>query len=306
MDRTSLQASTDQARQLMQRITEHPANAEHPWRAVGRSCWWQVRKRAGRRPIDIDYEGFRLRCYADSGSASNVWYFTARYDHPEMTFLDRYLRPGDHALDVGANIGTYSLFIAARVGPTGRIDAVEAEPTTAERLRHTIGRNDLAGLVHLHPVAVDAQQGTVRFFVDRDVANGIATEDDPRGLAIEVPARALDSLVAPDRRLAVAKLDVEGVEVQALEGATALLSHQRPPVWIVEVIATQLRWFGTTADDLYDLYEAAGYEPYCYDVTTNQLIHQPDPVKGNVLFVATDQLGMIRDRLEASPSTPTG
>lgn len=297
IDRSRLRAEATRARQISVRILEHPANAAHPGRALARAGWWQVRKRAWPRPVDIAFEGFTLRCHRDNSSASNVWYFTSRYDYPELTFLDRYLRLGDHVLDVGANIGTYSLFMAARIGVEGRVVAIEAEPVTVSRLRHNIAANGLEGRVVLHDVAVDSRPGQVEFFNDLDVANAIAPSGDARGSSVTVRAATLDDLTAGSGPLAVAKMDVEGVEVRALEGAASLLARRSPPVWITEVIATQLRRFGSTVDDLYRVFADAGYEPCVYDVDANRLLPAPEPIKGNVLFVATTERSAVEQRL---------
>ena len=297
IDPSRMRAQVTSARMIATRIVEHPANAAHPGRALARACWWQVRKRVWRRPVDTAFEGFTLRCHRDNSSASNVWYFTSRYDHPELTFLDRYLRRGDHVLDVGANIGTYSLFMAARIGLEGRVVAIEAEPLAASRLRHNIAANRLEGRIALHDVAVDSHPGSVEFFTDLDVANAIAPVGDSRGTSITVRSATLDDLMAGSGALSVAKIDVEGVEVRALAGATGLLARQSPPVWITEVIATQLRRFGSTVDDLYRVFAEAGFEPCIYDVDSNRLLPAPEPIKGNVIFVSTAERGAVERRL---------
>lgn len=292
-----LRASGRQACELGERIVRHPANRAHPVRALTRAGWWQLRKRAWPTPVDTAFEGYVLRCHRESSSASNVWYFTARYDHPEMTFLDRYVRPGDTVLDVGANIGTYSLYLARRVGASGRVFAVEAEPKALGRLRHNIGRNHLGAVVEVLAVAVDEAPGSVSFLVDLDVANGIAPVGDTRGRSVEVPSARLDDLVEPTPALSVAKLDVEGVEVRALAGASRLLGAASPPVWITEVLAPQLRRFGATVDDLVGAFAAHGFAPYRYDVDRNVLQPLEGPIKGNALFVAEARMDEVRTRL---------
>ena len=66
---------------------------------------------------------------------------------------------------------------------------------------------------------------------------------------------------------------------------------------ITEVIATQLRRFGSTVDDLYRVFAEAGYEPCVYDVASNRLLPAPEPIKGNVIFVATEKRGEVERRL---------
>jgi FkbM family methyltransferase len=216
-------------------------------RALARGWGWQVRKRVLRRPVDVAYEGYVLRCHPDSQSASNVWYFTARYDHDEMDFLDRYLRPGDRVIDIGANIGTYVLFAARRIGPDGRITALEPEPRNATRLQENIDLNALGSLVEVHAVAVASETGEVEFTLDHDVSNAIVLTGAARGTRTVVPAVRLDEVVEAHERLAVAKMDVEGAEAMAMRGAEALLAERLPPVWITEILENQLQKLGSSA-----------------------------------------------------------
>ena len=297
----SVRAHLALGRGILARVVEHPANHGHRARALARAVSWQVLRRLWRRPVDIAYEGFRLRCHPGSNSASNVWYFTPHYDLHEMAFLDRYLRPGDHVLDIGANIGTYALFCAGRVGPTGRVTAFEPHPLNSDRLVENVRRNGLQAMVDVHASAVSAEAGTVSFHSARDVSNGIAVDGDTRGPTIEVPAVALDDVVAPDPRLAFAKLDVEGAEVLALAGARRLLASRLPAVWLVEVIATQLRWFGVGVDHLYDVFGAAGYEPWTCESGTGELRPGRPAGKANVVFVATSARPAVEARLAERP-----
>ncbi|MEO6629228.1 MAG: FkbM family methyltransferase [Aquihabitans sp.] len=289
------------ARSISHKVLTHPANRAHPRRALARAVYWQVHKRVWRRPVDIDFEGFRLRCHPGSGSASNVWYFTSRFDFAEMAFLERYLRPGDHVLDVGANIGTYTLFMASLVGSTGHVTAFEPEPRNARRLAENVEINGLSAQVTVHPNAVADCPGTVPFFADRDVSNGLATQDDPRGRTIEVSAVRLDDVVTAHPRLQVAKLDVEGAEVMALAGAAGLLAAGQPRIWLTEVITSQLRWFGESRESLVTAFGEAGYVPCSVDDTSGRLVWDVPVTKGNVFFVARNAAAEVEQRLAARP-----
>lgn len=288
-------------REILGRVISHPANRNHRIRAVIRAVSWQVIGRLWRRPVQVPFERYRLICHPGSSSASNVWYFTPRYDYHEMAFLDRLLRAGDSVLDVGANIGTYSLFCAARVGPVGRVIAWEPHPEAASRLRENLHLNGLESVVEVHESAVSHEAGTVLFHSGRDVANGIAVADDPRGPTIGVPAVVLDDVVAENPGLIFAKLDVEGAEVSALRGATKLLRAGTPAVWMVEVIPSQLRWFDVDVDDLYGLMNAAGFEPWHFGGASGELTPGRPPTKANVVFISTLRRDEVEARLAERP-----
>lgn len=299
--RSNLELVRDISRQILQ----HPANRQNRLRALTRGWGWQVRKRLRPRPVDVDYEGYVLRCYPDSQSVSNVWYFTARYDVDEMDFLDRYLRQGDHVLDIGANIGTYTLFSARRIGSAGRVVAFEPEPRNAARLRENVARNELGAVVEVHEEAVAHEVGEVELLLDHDVSNAIVMGDGLHGAHRTVASVRIDGVVPTGPRLAVAKLDVEGAEAMALRGATLLLAAATPPVWIVEVFDHQLRRLGSTVDELLALFSEHGFAPYQWSASAGRLGPAGAALWGNVVFVSTAHLGDVEARLDAS-SAVTG
>lgn len=287
------------ARKIAREVVEHPANRRHRLRALGRAVRWQVLKHVGDGVRDVPYEGFVLRCYPDSASASNVWYFTARYDWDEMALLERLLRPGDAFLDLGANIGTYTLLAASLVDDRSRLVAVEPLPRAATRLRENLTRNGLDEVV-VHEVAVDDHAGTIGF-LDFDVSSVADHDTDRRGrAAFPVAAARIDELVDLEG-IGAAKLDVEGLELRALRGAEGLLARRDPPVWIVELMDWQLAKHGAGADELVAFMADHGFAPHAYDADEARL--DPDPAawtgRDNVVFVARDRHDEVVSRLTA-------
>src|SRR4029079_6403356 len=127
---------------LTRLIWGHPANRGRRVRAVSLFVGWQFYKRLLRRPIDVtERGGLRFKCYPDSQDAGRMIYFNRLPDPAEMTFIKRYLRPGDAFIDAGANVGIYTLFAAQLVGPSGSVIAFEPDPGAADRLRENVDRN---------------------------------------------------------------------------------------------------------------------------------------------------------------------
>lgn len=150
------------------------------------------------------------------------------------------LRPGDTFLDVGANLGYFTIVGAARVGPSGRVVAVEALDGTRRRLAANLDDNrltnvDLVGVglwsgpMRGHAEDVDAQSLGWARVVPADSSAGHLKGQAVRGAA-------LDDLVAAGEvalpACALAKLDIEGSETQALRGMRATLGRLRPPLLI--------------------------------------------------------------------------
>ena len=299
-------SSLQYARNITRAVVRHPANQPHRVRALGRALGWQLYKRIVRRPLEIDYAGYRLRCYPDSNSASNIFYFGHLYDWHEMRFLRRYLRAGDGFVDVGANIGTYALLAASIVGPGGSVEAFEPSPVAAGRLRETLASNQLSNVV-LHEAAIGDANGTTEFSIGWDVTDSVFVPTDryqqmrPR---IQVELARLDDVLG-DRSYAAGKLDVEGLELAALRGAAAHLEARNPPVWQIEVLANQLGKFGASVTDMFSLLREHGYDVFTFDSESNQLIRDAHAVAqaSNVLAIAESHLDEVVSRINEASSS---
>jgi FkbM family methyltransferase len=271
--------------QLARFIWTHPANRGRRIASLARACRWQVRKRTTGRAMDVDLARLRLRCYPDSTSASLALYCSGRPDYHEMGFLEHYLRPGDGFIDVGANVGLYTLLAAARVGAEGTVEAFEPGDPARARLLENLARNGIADRVRVHDAAAGAEAGTVRFLPGRDTTGRILTPDESHA-AVEVDCVRLDDAL-PGRSFALGKMDIEGAEPLALAGAERRLAAGDPPVWILELNGC-LRDFGSTEQGFADWLAERGYDLALYDADRRTLTfsEQPWRERGNVLAVA--------------------
>ena len=153
------------------------------------------------------------------------------------------IRPfvGDDAvcLDVGANIGLYSLALAS-VASRGKVYAFEPSPATFDYLRRNVEDNGLANVESFKLAVGDQAEGTVHFHDIPFFSAGSFAAEDGSFLTSEVlgsnyfeaPATTLDAFVAENGidRVDLIKIDVEGAELSVLEGATETLSSMQPKV----------------------------------------------------------------------------
>jgi FkbM family methyltransferase len=152
--------------------------------------------------------------------------------HPSVL---AFLSPGRVAVDIGANLGEWAVPLARRVGPSGRVLAIEPAPRAATALDRTLVANALAQAEVIR-CAVGDHDGTVEFAVPIVTSVRVDTGTARIGPVVagheaqKVTLRSLDSL-APERRLDridLIKIDVEGHERQVLDGARASLARFRP------------------------------------------------------------------------------
>ncbi|HLM66817.1 MAG TPA: FkbM family methyltransferase, partial [Longimicrobium sp.] len=144
---------------------------------------------------------------------------------PEQTRLfEQHIRPGGTVLDVGANVGYYTLLASVLAGDAGRVHAFEPEPRNAEFLRRHAAINRRAN-VTVRQAAVSDRAGTARF----DFGSGSGTGRLAHAGAIEVRTLRLDDYCTEHGLAPTAvKIDVEGAEVAVLEGARGMLERYRP------------------------------------------------------------------------------
>ena len=149
----------------------------------------------------------------------------------QLPLVESLCQPGDCVLDIGANVGDWTLAMASRVGDRGRVLAFEPVPYLAETVRKTARINRMPW-VEVLPVALSASDGTAEFSVERANSGGsrLGRQSGDFTHTTVVTAR-LDTLVAtrPDlERIDLVKIDVEGAEADVLLGAQQTFARFRP------------------------------------------------------------------------------
>jgi FkbM family methyltransferase len=175
--------------------------------------------------------------------AWHEWFKGESAEIEVTTTLKDLLHRGMCCYDIGANIGFYSLLASRQVGPEGKVVAFEPDPRNCDSIREMIQKNGLTN-VELEPAAVWREDGTVRFVTD--VIGGAASGHvsgsgvlEPVPHLIDCRAVRLDTFIRGSRAPDLLKVDVEGAEVEVLQGATGLLAARRPKL-IVEVHRAEL------------------------------------------------------------------
>jgi FkbM family methyltransferase len=185
----------------------------------------------GMEPVELD--GFRL--YAAPGDAGVGRGVLDKSYEPDVTAVfRRLLRPGMGVLDLGANIGFFTMLSASLVGSAGWVVAVEPNPANVKLLEASRRLNGFAQ-VTVCQVAAGRKPGLL--VLNTSYSNGTTSTlpDDVNALlgAEIVPCVRADSLVPPGRRVDVVKADVEGAEYAALLGCSELIARWRP-ILIIE------------------------------------------------------------------------
>jgi FkbM family methyltransferase len=227
---------------------------------------------------------------------------TGLHEPHEEFFVFSYLRPGDDVIDVGSNIGIYTVAFAV-LG--AKVTSFEPSSKARSALRTNVMLNDVGERVRIMGLALGDMAAQGAFSTDLDVQNHLVPGHAEEAASEIVDIMPLDALLEQDdewfegQRFALVKIDVEGHDEAVLCGARACLEAHRPVV-LVET------WEGGTA--IRTLLAEIGYRVYRFDIDSGQLIEYPPAWSGQANFIAIpdDRLDTVRRRLEERPARPLG
>lgn len=230
-----------------------------------------LRTLCGERVSVQTKSGFPIQIDArDRYGAFKIWR-TRAYEAPETAFFVRFARPGLRILDVGANIGYFSVLLGRAVGSTGKIISLEPAPKTAAICRSNLEINGLLATVQLLEVAAGAEASAATLYVDRDHPSNNALYDhrlagSPPREARRVDLVRLDDIASGMAPIDLIKIDVEGAELSAIKGARAIIRGSPAIVICCEVAPRWLRSAGDRPEDLLDELGSQGFEAYEFAV----------------------------------------
>lgn len=264
-------------------IAGHPLNKGGELRSIWRFAKWQIASRLIPGMIVHDWIGgsrFLVRA-GETGMTGNV--YTGLHDFADMGYLLHVLRDTDLFVDLGANVGSYTILASAVIG--ARAFAFEPAPQTYRRLVENVRINCAESRVTCLNVGVGREDGSARFSGGTDTMNHIASATEIGSDLIDVPLRTLDSLMGAESP-ALGKIDVEGYELPALEGARKTLANPSLHSVIMELNGSGRR-YGFEDGRIVQLMTDHGFGMYGYDPAKRVLTDLGGKchAEGNTIFV---------------------
>jgi len=201
----------------------------------------------------------------------NVW-------EPKTTrYLCDSLAPGDVFLDIGANAGYFSLVASRRVGDSGKVLAVEPNPAMAQQIQDNVQRSGLGNIVVAETACTDSVEVRELYIGNPyNTGNSSLSRDNLAWTkSVKVACTTVDLLVKEHGlpRVNLVKIDVEGAELQVLQGMLETIKRFRPKI-VTELSPSLLEGFSITLDTVEQTFLRHGYlvaplEEDCHGRTTN-------------------------------------
>lgn len=194
----------------------------------------------------VNYSGFKLNLKLDDWIQENI-FFLGEYENAELKMLEKHLKPGDTFIDLGANLGIYTLHASRIVGEKGKVISFEPFSINHNAIKKHIEINTLSN-VRLEKLAVGSESGTITMYLDETEGNlGMVTANYIENAKEEtVEIVSIDEYLKskPLQKIDFIKIDIEGFEYPTLLGLKNTLEKYHPAI-LIEILEDS----GTTQND---------------------------------------------------------
>jgi FkbM family methyltransferase len=280
--------------EVLHKTWSHPFNKKKPILGLWRFIRWQVNNILNPNPIIHQLTGNSKLIVQKGMKGATGNLYNGLLEFSDMLFVLHCLRPEDHFVDIGANIGVYTVLASAEIGAATL--SIEPVPEVFATLELNIAINKIGSKVRSLNMAIGAEEGKLTFTSSLDTVNHVATaEEIAAGNVIEVKVIQLDSII--ENIPTIIKIDVEGYETNVIKGAEKTLENPLLKAIIIELNGSGLRYgFDETA--IHHQFLQKGFQPYQYDPFERNLILLNAPHEHNTIYIR--DVDFIKKRLQGA------
>jgi len=234
-----------------------------------------------------------------TGATGNI--YTGLHEFEDMAFIMHLLRAADGFVDVGANVGSYTVLASGVVGANSI--SMEPVPSTFLHLKDNIHLNAIGGKVSALNVGVGREHGVLKFTAALDTVNHVVAASEEGLETIEVEVKTLDDILE-DFEPTLIKIDVEGFETNVIAGARKTLSNPSLLGVVMELNGSGSR-YGFDEASLHAVMLDYGFTTFKYDPLTRQLMpnNRQSQNVGNMLYLRNVE--QVIERIASAPKFTT-
>ncbi|ABQ25882.1 FkbM family methyltransferase [Geotalea uraniireducens] len=283
-------------------IVNHPLNKERKIRSVIKWVKWQVGSRLV--PGEVVYNwinGARVIVRpGETGFTGNIYCTLDEFS--DMAYVLHVMTPEDFFVDIGANVGSYTILACAAKGARGY--CFEPIPSTFQRLAANIRLNDLSCRVEAFNLGLSNKEGELVFTSSENCTNHVVTDGEKAMSVIKVKVVSLDTILS-GLSPSMLKLDVEGFETLVLQGAHETLSNHSLHSVVMELNGSGSR-YGFSEAQILNKMKDYGFSTYVYNPFIRELmtLDGKQNHSGNTLFIRNER--DVSDKLHKSPRIQIG
>ncbi len=267
--------------EVLKHIVNHPLNKDQKLYGLFKFVNWQLHCRLVRNKLIKVKFGENSIVYGKKGLTGITGnFYCGLHEFYDMAFLLHFLREEDLFLDVGANVGSYSILSASEVGA----ETISFEPIlqTFQLLQSNLKLNGVENRCKMYNIGIGAIESRLKFTSNFDTMNHIVTDKETEN-AVSIAVKPLDEITTIDRTTLI-KIDVEGFETDVLKGMPQMLENPNCKAIIIELNGSGNR-FGYNEKDIHENLLSNGLKPYTYDPFNRQLTEQASFGNHNTIYI---------------------
>lgn len=279
-------------------IFNHPYNAENRWKGLIKYLQWQLISRLSEYPIIYQYTDNSKLLLRRGLSGADGNFYCGLMEYDDMGFLLHFLRSEDLFIDIGANVGAYSVLASAEIMCNSI--SIEPIPNTYKHLMGNILINDIQDKVVALNIGMGSERGVLKFTKSLDAVNHVATDNEMDTINIEVDT--LDSIIS-DKNPLLIKIDVEGFETEVLNGAHNTLENNNLKAIIIELNGSGMR-YGYNEDEIHQKLINYGFKPFSYNPKFRILKEASTYGSHNTIYIRDEEF--VKNRIDNARKVKIG
>lgn len=281
---------------LIKFILSHPINRNSKAKALSRFIKWQLNTKLNPYPIIYPFtENSKLIIQKGmTGATQNLYCGLQEFE--DMAFLIHFLRKEDFFVDIGANIGSFTVLAAGHIG--SKTYSFEPVPSTFSHLLNNISVNNISKKVTVFNTALGSAKGKINFTSSLDTMNHVANNNETG--TISVPIEKLDEILPEHETPLLLKIDVEGFETEVIRGASHTLRQSRLKAIIIELNGSGSR-YGYDESKIHDELINLQFRPFRYEPMQRILQSMDGFGSHNTIYIR--DLDFVQKRLSTAPKT---
>ena len=267
-------------KEVFQFINNHPLTKLDKINSIKKLLTWKLQTIINNKPVIYPYIQSSKLIVSTEMTSSVENMLTGLFEFEDMSFLLHYLDKDDIFVDIGANIGIYTILASKIKGATSF--AFEPSSKTFDNLINNITINNIQDKAFAYKLGLGGSNTEVSFSKEHDTMNYIVSEPVTSELTEKIIIKKLDDVMT--RNINFIKMDVEGFETEVLKGANRILHSSDLQVIIIELNGFGKR-YGFRDEDIHNLLLSCGFSIYKYLPFERKLLKKDYFESGNNIYV---------------------
>jgi len=282
---------------ILKSILNHPFNKEQKTQSVIRFLKWQISTSLNKYTVIYPVTKNAVMIAEKGMTGITGCIYSGLLEFEEMMFTLHFLRADDLFVDVGANVGIYTVLASGEIG--ANTISIEPIKKTFDTLYMNIKINNIESRVRLLNIGLGSTEGELIFTTNEESVNHVVSDFESK-LEIETAKVTINTLdnICINRKPNLVKIDVEGFETNVIHGAKDILGSPELKAIIIELNGSGSR-YGFNEKDIHEKIISHGFSCFAYEPYSRKIIPMKTFGTNNTIYLR--DLEFITSRVASAP-----